>query len=1104
MNHLKHLIATAFLLALAACGGGAPPVPPPVTQTIGAAGGTVNGPSGATVVISAGALAKDTPIGIAQTDAGAPALPGGTTTFGAMFAFTPHGLIFAKPVTMTVPFDPGKVPVGTTPVLLKTNAAMNGWDVVAGATASGNMMTGQVTGFSLGTAGTKPPPEPTRHWDFIAYKKDGTPEAWGKGSQEIGDVFANCRYQDGQRCDTTPVVATTAATGDNQTGEVYSSANRVSYSALASGLVQAENPDDKIGNQVHLYQKRSFYKKSADSKISLLITKTYLHGILFGPKKAGSNQSKPASSLSDPGFFECKNEELDERKPPFVASVEFIVHGFRTVKPGNFEFTAIYRVQLIKTGSDGIVGGIWCILPMFKPSTLANPSSVLKVTADESEATVELQQPIPVPIPVPSAVPVNDETHNGGVTVEVDVYAKVYDGIKPNPDGGKQDSNLQAYFRDPVNQTGSTIEFTGFELTDDAQPPPPSPREAPECTTGPDPAAGSLQFSAPSFDQQEVPVTRHPVLVTRAGGSKGDVSVRVRSSDGAARAGQDYTAVDTALFFADGDTAPATVEVPVTLDTTPEPDKNLALTLSDARGCATLGAQKSATLNILDDDGFIETHTLGGTVSGLAGTGLALQDKLFLISQATPSGNGPFTLNFNYRPNTAYDVQVVAQPINQTCSVTNGKGTITTANITNVVVNCLTQGQNPALDPSFGSGGKVFVTFGATEAMLLQPDGKIVMAGGLFGLARVNASGSLDTGFGKGGTVTTEFPAPAGGPPANAVAHAVALQPDGKIVVVGEMVNGFVAGGKLFNSDFALARYNADGSLDSSFGTGGLVTTDFNGNLDRAYAVAIQPDGKIVVAGDATPSTNTDFGVARYNANGSLDGGFGAGGKVTTDLSSSTDFARDIALQSDGKIVVVGPIAQIGSGGLDDTGLVRYNADGSLDGSFGPGGSSGKVILPNTSASNAMLIQPDGKIVLGGNAFTGVSHGGNFLVMRLTTSGSLDRGFGNGGKATTDFSPSFLDSVSALVLQADGKIVAAGSRTFDSPAAGGGDFALARFNPNGTLDGSFDGDGKLTVDFFGSSDFATNVAVQSDGKIVVGGSVKNGSSGRMGLARVNP
>jgi uncharacterized delta-60 repeat protein len=124
--------------------------------------------------------------------------------------------------------------------------------------------------------------------------------------------------------------------------------------------------------------------------------------------------------------------------------------------------------------------------------------------------------------------------------------------------------------------------------------------------------------------------------------------------------------------------------------------------------------------------------------------------------------------------------------------------------------------------------------------------------------------------------------------------------------------------------------------------------------------------------------------------------------------------------------------------------------------------------------------------------------------MRLTANSSLDTGFGNGGKATTDFSPSFLDNVSALALQADGKIVAAGTQTFNSPAAGGSDFALARFNPNGTLDGSFDGDGKLTVDFFGSSDFATNVAVQPDGKIVVGGSAKNGSSGGLGLARVNP
>jgi uncharacterized delta-60 repeat protein len=397
--------------------------------------------------------------------------------------------------------------------------------------------------------------------------------------------------------------------------------------------------------------------------------------------------------------------------------------------------------------------------------------------------------------------------------------------------------------------------------------------------------------------------------------------------------------------------------------------------------------------------------------------------------------------------------------------------------------------------------------------MVLQSDGKIVTVGGgtnSFLVTRINPDGSLDTGFGAGGTVKTDFPAPVGSPPSIPPGvvedgpHAVAIESDGKIVVVGGAATGFVTGGHWF-SDFALARYNPDGSLDGSFGTGGLFTTDFGGDRDRAYAVAIQADGKIVVAGDVSSGGGaSNFGVARYNANGSLDSSFDGDGKVTTDLTTSTDLAREMVLQADGKIVMVGPVAHLGSGGLDDTGLVRYNADGSLDGSFGPGGSSGKVIVPNTSASNAMLIQPDGKIVLGGNAFTGVSHGGNFLVMRLTASGSLDTGFGNGGKATTDFSPSFLDSVSALALQADGKIVAAGSRTFDSPAAGGGDFALARFNPNGTLDGSFDGDGKLTVDFFGSSDFATNVAVQSDGKIVVGGSVKDGLGGGLGIARVIP
>jgi uncharacterized delta-60 repeat protein len=212
-----------------------------------------------------------------------------------------------------------------------------------------------------------------------------------------------------------------------------------------------------------------------------------------------------------------------------------------------------------------------------------------------------------------------------------------------------------------------------------------------------------------------------------------------------------------------------------------------------------------------------------------------------------------------------------------------------------------------ALDPTFGTGGEVTTDFGGSdsaEAVGIQSDGKIVTAGSTFSgglqhfvLARYNADGNLDSSFGSGGKVTTDF----GGFDA---ASALVIQPDGRIVAAGRG-----------SGDFALARYNADGSLDPTFGSGGKVTTDFGGS-DDAFGVALQADGKIVAAGQG----GSDFGLARYNADGSLDPTFGSGSRVTTDLGGFED-AIAVALQNDGKIVITG---QKFSGGFQQFALARY------------------------------------------------------------------------------------------------------------------------------------------------------------------------------------
>ena len=341
------------------------------------------------------------------------------------------------------------------------------------------------------------------------------------------------------------------------------------------------------------------------------------------------------------------------------------------------------------------------------------------------------------------------------------------------------------------------------------------------------------------------------------------------------------------------------------------------------------------------------------------------------------------------------------------------------------------------------------------------------------GSSALAADGDLDGTFGIGGKVTTDF----GGGDA---AWGVAVQADGKIVAAG---NTF--------SQFALARYNADGSLDASFGTGGKVTTDFGGAFDTAFAVAIQADGKIVAAGWASGGSFpvSDFALARYNADGSLDASFGSGGKVTTDIAGSGDQASDVAIQPDGRIVAAGT-----SDGR--FALARYNPDGSLDGSFGTGG---KVTTPvgQSTFGSALLIQVDGKIVAAGTSFMFLPTGvlADFALARYHPDGSPDASFGTGGTVTTDFGGR-RDQAVGMALQADGKLVATGHT---APATGGpGDFALARYDLGGSLDPSFDTDGKVTTDF-GGEDVATAVAIQADGKIVAAGGGGPGTD--FGLAR---
>jgi uncharacterized delta-60 repeat protein len=343
--------------------------------------------------------------------------------------------------------------------------------------------------------------------------------------------------------------------------------------------------------------------------------------------------------------------------------------------------------------------------------------------------------------------------------------------------------------------------------------------------------------------------------------------------------------------------------------------------------------------------------------------------------------------------------------------------------------------------------------------------------------ARRRADGTLDTTFGDRGIVMTNFT------PENDVANGVAIQSDGKIVVAGQAGNG---------PRFVLARYTSDGALDPSFGGDGKVSTSFTTTGgDAATAVAIQADGKIVAGGIAHVNCTCEkFALARYDSSGRLDTSFGGDGKATVHFKGGGEL-RAMAIGSDGRIVVVG-------GGVPDVDrfeVARFNADGTLDSTFDGDGKVKTNMGEGEESATGVAIQPNGKVVVVG--YTDLPHEagdvgpGKFAVARYEADGTLDQMFGNNGRVTTVFRTDA--AARGVAIQSEGRIVVVGV-----VGGAGGRFALARYERNGTLDATFGGDGKVTTNFSSDEDGASAVAIQNDGKIVVGGHARGD---RFALAR---
>lgn len=306
-----------------------------------------------------------------------------------------------------------------------------------------------------------------------------------------------------------------------------------------------------------------------------------------------------------------------------------------------------------------------------------------------------------------------------------------------------------------------------------------------------------------------------------------------------------------------------------------------------------------------------------------------------------------------------------------------------------------------------------------------QPDGKILMAGyaefKFFGGAerhvavlRFDSTGKPDPTWGNRGVVTTKV---TGTSAADAAANAIALQPDGKVVVAGFYLNGTL-------NHFVTVRYFPDGSIDGGFGSSGIVKTTFTSSYsEMATGVAVQADGKIVVGGTSGlggSNVNADFVMVRLTSTGAIDNTFGSSGKVTTNVGTAGDLAQDLALQPDGKIILAG-YSSVGSN--HDFSMVRYKTNGQRDSTFGVNGIVTTPFGTSNDRAYSCLLQPDGKILLGGSAFIGSTS--DYALARYTASGTLDNTFGSGGKTTTVIGID-TDEILDMALLANGKIIAGG------------------------------------------------------------------------------
>ena len=475
---------------------------------------------------------------------------------------------------------------------------------------------------------------------------------------------------------------------------------------------------------------------------------------------------------------------------------------------------------------------------------------------------------------------------------------------------------------------------------------------------------------------------------------------------------------------------------------------------------------------------------IGTFTGGSGGTNLVIT----LNANATAAAVSALVQNITYQNTDTATPTTGARTVRFV--LTDGDGGTSANHDTTVTVTAV----NDA--PAFGPGdGVLTTTIGAGNdegsEVTVQADGKILVAGTShngtnndFTLTRYNSDGSLDTSFSGDGKLTIAIGS------GDDYGTSVTVQADGKILLAGTSFNGG-------NPDFALVRYNSDGTLDTSFGGGdGIVTTAIGSGYDWASSVTVQADGKILAGGYGNNGIDSDFALVRYNSDGSLDTSFSTDGILTIAIGAgSEDYADSVTLQADGKILLAGTSF---NGGNAVFALVRVNSDGTLDTSFGGGdGKLTTAIGAGTDYGRSVTVQTDGKILFAGSSSNGSND--DVALVRYNSDGTLDTSFGGGDGILTTAIGTGGDTGFSVTVQADGKILVAGSAHNGSNY----DFAVVRYNSDGTLDTSFSGDGMLITAIGTGDDYSYSVTAQADGKILVAGQGYNGTNNDFALVRYN-